>query len=320
MDAAALSLSHPVSLFTRQRASDLSPTHSQPTQDSLPASINDVEEEEQSTCHKSLCLLIMPLQQQQHIIHSRIGSRILLYSISNNIMTRTLLSLTAAIAGSSVSAFTQSPSFSNAPMTRTMLHNRHPKQLFAKELSTYDIDTDENAEQSLADTPMTNGANGLPSAPETVNGDTGNVENRYASLLESMDLDIPSLKDLPSQRPISSNDVFCNRELRLDNIRAIGFDMDYTLAQYQQPNFDKLAFDGAKEKLVNSLGYPKEVLDFEYDHTYWVRGLIIDTARGNFLKIDRHKYVRVAYHGFSPISSTMRKQIYSRTFNKQPSL
>ena len=262
----------------------------------------------------------MPLQQQQHIIHSRIGSRILLYSISNNIMTRTLLSLTAAIAGSSVSAFTQSPSFSNAPMTRTMLHNRHPKQLFAKELSTYDIDTDENAEQSLADTPMTSGANGLPSSPQTVNGDTGNVENRYASLLESMDLDIPSLKDLPSQRPISSNDVFCNRELRLDNIRAIGFDMDYTLAQYQQPNFDKLAFDGAKEKLVNSLGYPKEVLDFEYDHTYWVRGLIIDTARGNFLKIDRHKYVRVAYHGFSPISSTMRKQIYSRTFNKQPSL
>jgi hypothetical protein len=41
---------------------------------------------------------------------------------------------------------------------------------------------------------------------------------------------------------------------------------DYTLAQYKQPAFDKLAFDGAKEKLVNKLGYPKEVLDFEYDH------------------------------------------------------
>jgi len=60
-------------------------------------------------------------------------------------------------------------------------------------------------------------------------------------------------------------------------------------------------------------------LDFEYDHTNWVRGLIIDTKRGNFLKIDRHKYVRVAYHGFQPISSNMRKQLYSRTFNKMPS-
>lgn len=42
--------------------------------------------------------------------------------------------------------------------------------------------------------------------------------------------------------------------------------MDFTLAQYQQPAFNQLAFDGAKEKLVEKLGYPEEVLDFEYDH------------------------------------------------------
>jgi 5'-nucleotidase len=52
---------------------------------------------------------------------------------------------------------------------------------------------------------------------------------------------------------------------------------------------------------------------------FWVRGLIIDTQRGNFLKIDRHKYVRVAYHGFTPISSTTRKDLYSRFFNQVPS-
>jgi len=155
---------------------------------------------------------------------------------------------------------------------------------------------------------------------EEENNDNANVgPNRFSSLLTKMNLSLSSLADLPSHRPISSNDVFCNRELRLDNIRAIGFDMDYTLAQYRQPQFDQLAFDGAKEKLVKSLGYPEEVLDFEYDHSFWVRGLIIDTQRGNFLKIDRHKYVRVAYHGFQPISSTMRKYMYSRTFNKVPS-
>jgi 5'-nucleotidase len=48
----------------------------------------------------------------------------------------------------------------------------------------------------------------------------------------------------------------------------------------------------------------------------WTRGLIIDTQRGNFLKIDRHKYVRVAYHGLDEISSTTRKVLYSKTFNK----
>lgn len=68
--------------------------------------------------------------------------------------------------------------------------------------------------------------------------------------------------------------------------------------------------------MVKNFGYPEEVLDFEYDHECWARGLIIDTERGNFLKIDRHKYVRVAYHGLDEISSTTRKILYSKTFNK----
>lgn len=197
-----------------------------------------------------------------------------------------------------------------------------------EENSTYDIDTDEEAEQSLAERPVATRRNGdsLSSSPSnningnSLNGDNNNNNNnRYGPLLDKMNLSLKSVQELPKKRPVSSNGVFCNRELRLDNLRAIGFDMDYTLAQYHQPAFDQLAFDGAKEKLVHSLGYPEEVLDFEYDHTYWLRGLIIDTQRGNFLKIDRHKYVRVAYHGFQPISSKMRKSVYSRTFNKVPS-
>jgi len=162
------------------------------------------------------------------------------------------------------------------------------------ESSSYDVDSsDEDAEQSLAFSAVSTTATLTPTS-DNINGNTninGNF-NRYAPLLDKMNLSLETVKDLSNNRPISSNDVFCNRELRLDNIRAIGFDMDYTLAQYNQPAFDQLAFDGAKEKLVHSLGYPKEVLDFEYDHTYWLRGLIIDTTRGNFLKIDRHKYVR----------------------------
>lgn len=74
-----------------------------------------------------------------------------------------------------------------------------------------------------------------------------------------------------------------------------------------------------KVKLVKDYGYPEALLDIEYDHTFWVRGLIIDTKRGNFLKIDRHKYVKVAYHGFTPISSRTRKDLYSRFFNQVPS-
>lgn len=149
----------------------------------------------------------------------------------------------------------------------------------------------------------------------TINGEE--INHRYDALLDSVGLsDLKYASRLPAKRSVSPNDIFCNRELKLANVRAIGFDMDYTLAQYQQPAFDQLAFDGAKKKLVHNLGYPEAVLDFEYDHTLWTRGLIVDTQRGNFLKIDRHKYVRVAYHGFDRVSSPTRKYLYSRTFNK----
>ena len=86
------------------------------------------------------------------------------------------------------------------------------------------------------------------------------------------------------------------------SLAAIGFDMDYTLAQYNVSEFDNLAFEGARQKLVD-MGYPEEVLGFTYNPERWIRGLIIDIKRGNFLKIDKHKYVRVAYHGLDKMSS-----------------
>lgn len=122
--------------------------------------------------------------------------------------------------------------------------------------------------------------------------------------------------NIPSIRKVSPQDIFCNRELRMSAIQAMGFDMDYTLAQYHQPAFDLLAYQGAKDKLVTLKGYPDIVRELHYDHEFFTRGLIIDTRLGNFLKIDRHKYVRVAYHGFNPISSITRKHLYSKAFNK----
>ncbi len=62
-------------------------------------------------------------------------------------------------------------------------------------------------------------------------------------------------------------------------IKAVGFDMDYTLAQYFTA-FDQLAFDGAKAKLLQDLGYPEEVDAFDYDPEHFSRGLVIDLERG----------------------------------------
>ena len=46
---------------------------------------------------------------------------------------------------------------------------------------------------------------------------------------------------------------------------------------------------------------------FKYDPYAYQRGLIIDKRRGNLLKLDRHKYVKVAYHGTSLMPSAERK-------------
>ena len=149
---------------------------------------------------------------------------------------------------------------------RSTAHLRNPLGSLS---SSYEVDTDGDSEQHLADAVIQQSA---------LNGDTHAI-NRYRDVLDSVGLrhKLKSVTTLPSLRQLSNNDVFCNRELKLSGIRAIGFDMDYTLAQYKQPAFDRLAFDGAKEKLVGKLGYPNEALDFMYDHTKWTRGLIIDT-------------------------------------------
>jgi len=195
---------------------------------------------------------------------------------------------------------------------------RNTKRREEDTTSTYDVDADESSEQLMAN--GWSGSSAAQGAP--IDGECDAESNRrYQQLLCETGLNgqIHSLADLPTTRKVTCDDIFCNRELNLGAVRAIGFDMDYTLAQYHQPLFDKLAFNGAKEKLVYKYGYPKSLLDVEYDHNFWVRGLIIDTQRGNFLKMDRHKYVRIAYHGFSPISSQARKFLYSRDFNKVPS-
>ncbi len=53
--------------------------------------------------------------------------------------------------------------------------------------------------------------------------------------------------------------IFCNRSLNMKSIVAVGFDMDYTLAQYKPDTFESMAYAGTTKKLVNNLGYPKDV-------------------------------------------------------------
>lgn len=103
--------------------------------------------------------------------------------------------------------------------------------------------------------------------------------------------------------------VFCNRSLNMKCITAVGFDMDYTLALYK-PAFELLAYKETLIKLVQ-FGYPEEILNFEFDWTHMIRGLVIDKKRGNVFKMDRHRYIKIAYHGFRELTREERLKYYA---------
>lgn len=66
-----------------------------------------------------------------------------------------------------------------------------------------------------------------------------------------------------------------------------------------------------KRILPQCLLHLQDLLDFEFDHKYMMRGLIIDKKRGNILKMDRHKYVKMAFHGFNKLSREERLATYA---------
>jgi 5'-nucleotidase len=106
------------------------------------------------------------------------------------------------------------------------------------------------------------------------------------------------------------NRVFCNRNLRMDTIEMIGFDMDYTLALYHQDRLEQLSIELTLQKLVDKHGYAPEIRDLGYDPRWAIRGLVVDKKHGNLFKMDRHAYVGRCYHGFRELTHDERKQTY----------
>ncbi|NJM10364.1 MAG: HAD-IG family 5'-nucleotidase [Bdellovibrionaceae bacterium] len=108
--------------------------------------------------------------------------------------------------------------------------------------------------------------------------------------------------------------VFVNRTLNLKRIRYLGFDMDHTLVRYKSENFERLAHRTMIQKLVNEKGYPESIqkLPFSYDRA--IRGLIIDKAKGNTLKLSRHSAIRVSYHGLKPIDYREQGRVYKSVY------
>ena len=117
--------------------------------------------------------------------------------------------------------------------------------------------------------------------------------------------EVPTEIDVPRRRRI-----FCNRNLRMDQVEMIGFDMDYTLALYHQDKLERLSIELTLAKLCEKHGYPDEIRELAYDPQWAIRGLMVDKELGNVFKADRHSHVGRCFHGFRKLTPEERKQLY----------
>jgi HAD superfamily 5'-nucleotidase-like hydrolase len=104
--------------------------------------------------------------------------------------------------------------------------------------------------------------------------------------------------------------IYSNRTLNLRTIRAIGYDMDYTLVHYRADVWEQRVYDRLKELLVAD-GWPVQELEFDADLV--IRGLVIDTELGNIVKANRFGYVMRAAHGTRAMTFDEQREAYRHT-------
>ncbi|KAI4456522.1 nucleotidase domain-containing [Holotrichia oblita] len=64
------------------------------------------------------------------------------------------------------------------------------------------------------------------------------------------------------------------------------------------------------------IGYPQEILEFEYDPSFAVRGLWFDAVYGNLLKVDAYGNILVCVHGFEFLKHSQVYELYPNKFLK----
>jgi len=107
-----------------------------------------------------------------------------------------------------------------------------------------------------------------------------------------------------------SRRIFCNRTLNMRSIKAIGYDMDYTLVHYNVDAWEGRAYAYIKLKLLDR-GWP--VHHLEFDPMLAARGLVVDLDKGNLVKFNNFGYVKRAAHGAKVLEYRAMRRTYSRT-------
>ena len=110
--------------------------------------------------------------------------------------------------------------------------------------------------------------------------------------------------------PTSEQRIFVNRTLRMESVRCVGFDLDWTLADYERLPFERLMFDLTIERLIERHDHPPVIRELRFRPDFPQRGLLIDKQAGTVLRMSRHRFVNLAYFGRERLDRDELKRLY----------
>lgn len=105
-----------------------------------------------------------------------------------------------------------------------------------------------------------------------------NVRSLLKTNIDKLNLKMEqnTIEDIKKSQILSKKStIFCNNYVNMEDVKIIGFDLDYTLVQYTSELQD-LIYNLTKEKLIEHYGFPKELKNCFYDSTFAIRGLSVD--------------------------------------------
>ena len=151
----------------------------------------------------------------------------------------------------------------------------------------------------------------MPSSPAPTTGNGRSSQTDGATTIGGRVMALLEGLSRPSDIPRGSR-IYANRNLQLDRVKLVGFDMDYTLALYDQPRMEAISILATLNKLIGLKDYPEAIRGLTYDARFGIRGLVIDRETGNILKPDRYGSPGRAYHGLKALDSATLFELYHK--------
>ncbi|GMF59404.1 unnamed protein product [Phytophthora fragariaefolia] len=100
----------------------------------------------------------------------------------------------------------------------------------------------------------------------------------------------------------------------------IGFDVDHTLVEYRLPYLLQSSFTQAIKELQKNFPGLRTASPAEWLPSIAQRGVVVDTARGNFLHLAEDGSIQRAFHGSHEISYYSVSVLYGNTVTKDDSI